>query len=192
MYSGEDSVLIVDALSFTDRMFSAFLKPLENSNMLGDIWFFNLPITKYPFTIRSRCQLIKSPVAYMRGSYLKQIEKYYDGDAEPIRADVYSLHSYGIKIAIDMALDKGDFIEMLNCMDMSENFSVFMSHIEKVNYTYIYLLGEWLDGSEIFTANQLMRCPWLPEVNLYIDTQVTQKDIAAIFTQLFAHKMVKT
>lgn len=190
MYSGKDSVLLIDTISFNNRVFSALLKPLENPSMWGEIWFYGKSLSAYPFTIRSRCATVRPEHDYMRGSLKHQIEKYTDVEFDTIAADVSRLAVYGMKTAVEMALNKSDFVEMLNCLDLSENFSVFMSHIEKVTPVYVYLLAEWLDGSAIFTATQLMRCPWISDMKLYVDERQSLKDIQAVFIQLFAQKMV--
>lgn len=151
------SMLLCDASSFREEQFGLFLKLLEATNFRGVIWFHNRPLSGYPFTIRSRCEL---EVLYgfnlsMTKEYLKQRDK------EGLLYQMSAMKHYSIDDAIEILSRKEKFTDLLLNLDAKDKLYMYLNQVAEVDRYFLYLFYEWLSYSLIFSSAELDRCPFL-------------------------------
>lgn len=165
-FSCDKHVMLVNTRSFSVAQFTVFLKALESPDIEGSIWFYDSPLWAYEFTVRSRCE-----VDFLKeSSYADEVKKLLtEKDAntpENLKA-MKVVQAYGIRYAWLMVSRKDDFMDLLFAMEMTDNFSLFKSHMDKIDLGYVELFIEWLDHSSLFSTTQLMRAPFLRDEALH-------------------------
>ncbi len=147
-------VLLCDACSYKEDTFGLFLKLLELPDLKGLVWFYNKPLSYYPFTIRSRCEvdvLYDFSENVVRG-YLAQFGK------ESYSADMRYLMHYPMDTAIEILNRKEAFTDILLLLDSVSNLYTYLNQIKNVDKYFAYLFYEWLSYNLIFTSTELDRC----------------------------------
>jgi len=155
-YSNNEELCVVDASSFSDKDFGAFLKVLER-DVGGEVWFWNRELSMYPRTIQSRCAIdnfIGDTIGEVR-TYLRKV-----GESH-LLSDVLHLIHYGIYSAHLMAKRKEEFIDWLIRLDTTSNLEGFLPAIETFDCYHYGLLMEWIHRNDMFKEDHLKLCPFL-------------------------------
>lgn len=152
-------MLLCDASSFKEEQFGLFLKLLEATDFKGVIWFHNKPLSGYPFTIRSRCEIdvLYSFNLSMTRAYLRQRNK------EGLLTQMSVMKHYPMDDAIEILSRKEQFTDLLLSLDSKERLWVYFEKIRNVDKYFLYLFYEWLSYNLIFSGSELDRCPFLRE-----------------------------
>lgn len=194
-FSGFNDILLVDAERIRSLgHFSVFLKALEDPKMKGEIWFYNAPLSDYPFTIVSRC---KAEVKITIGLTDARLEKFLNEQEINTPENVEGMKNlvgYPLDVAWNMLRAKEAFVEFMMLLDSTSNFLLFTAYLDKVKSEFIYLLAEWLHENEIFGLSQLSLCPWLREDSAMflldrLSGARTEKDVRLVFVSLLVHKV---
>lgn len=193
-FCGEDSVLLVDARVYTKERFGYFLKILEDPNLPGSIWFYGAVLSKYPFTIRSRCQVVAFQAAHEKDiwknycSTMGQVEYY------PM---ILNLKQYDSLAAYTMLENKDRFVDVLYGLEITMNFNTYRTSLEQVDVYFLFLYIEWLNKNPIFSEKQLELCPFLREkkfIRMFGDLSnwhcPNKEQAVLLFTFMFAYKAI--
>jgi hypothetical protein len=159
-FSCEKHSLLVNTKNFSSEHFSVFLKALESPDIEGSFWFYDTPLWGYEFTVRSRCE-----VDFLTdSSYTEEVKQLLTENEAFTHDNIMSmaiLQTYGKRFAWIMLKQKEAFMDMIFAMEMTDNFSLFKTHLDKVDLGYVELYIEWLDRSPLFSKTQLMKAPFL-------------------------------
>ncbi len=128
------TVVCINAANLTDAHFAVCLKMMESPTLRSPLWFYGLPIEKYPQTIKSRTFL---RIGNLTASYHIVVPK-----------------TKGRFV---------DFMRYLDSDVMaSHSFNVFYSFMEDASVDYFTLFDMWLaKDARIFTQAEINLCPVL-------------------------------
>lgn len=193
-YANEDEVLLVRAFGFYQRLFGIFLKALESPDLKGSIWFYDTPISKYPFTLRSRCNLVvlqeDAKTDWWRQELSgRQLLGFYP--------KIMQISHYDFETSIEMMNNLEGFVDLMFTLETSTEFNLYIKGVDRVNIYYYHLFMEWLDKSSFFTDRHLQLCPFLRTsrfIKMFssISNWYLPQDTIAheLFLFMFAFKMV--
>lgn len=157
LYSFPDEVLIVDAGTFLERDFFVFLKVLESVTMRGRIWFFGRSLSLYPWTIKSRCEVIVDSSKRME-KWKTWVEQ--TGLDEKLKKHFKYLTHYPFSIAERLILIRDplrDFLVQLDSAGQNDFYTLGL-RIKEFGEDHVLLFMEWLDKSELFSNRELSMC----------------------------------
>jgi len=171
-FSHPKTIMLVDCGNFKYKNFAVFLKVLEEEVVEGQIWFYGVPLSMYPPTIRSRCQIVGFDHRRISmQDFLKE------RGAEHLAKQFESLYAYTLGVGWEMLEQKGNFMAfMVGLASVShDNFYLIYSRLKvldkedkeraatemSLREIWGLLFNEWLLKSPIFTDSERQVCPWL-------------------------------
>lgn len=171
-FSHPRTTMLVDCGKFKYRNFAVFLKVLEETIVSGQIWFYGVPLSFYPPTIRSRCQVVG-----FDHRKISMMEFLKERGGEHLAEQFEGLYAYTLEAAWEMLEQKGNFMSfMINLGSIGyEDFYLIYSRLKNLDKeekeqaadkkplreVWGLLFNEWLLKSSIFTDSEIKVCPWL-------------------------------
>lgn len=159
-------ILLVNCAKFKYADFSLFLTLLETPNLHASVWFYGAPLTLYPYTVRSRCDILG------KGKATDEITTFLEEHSNLTQANVKSmvyLQKYGLPMAWQMLQAKSNFMTFLVTLNRAtvQSFYTLSQRLGDLDVSkeerrmWVYLFFEWLGRCSAFTDDELSLCPWL-------------------------------
>jgi len=197
-FSTKEDRLLVDVLGWLveDGYWGIFLKPLEDENCRGEIWFYGGFLVSYPPTIRSRCLIEGKAFDVESDSFRKFVESC---NAEQFVDDFKELKVYNLVAAWDMLSSKSRFLTFMYHLNgtSKENFHLLFAPLADMkSKCYTNLFYEWFQKNPIFSSSELEVCEFLRDGKFeqvllrFLNTSFFVEEY--LFSFLISYKMVRS